>query len=165
MGLTIPCVSGTIIKSETIDTIQHELEHIYQQVMMSKMFSDSMSYAKVKTNMCSENELINKTARLVYGCIKSEQDGFVNGLYAYLMSLPEFFSMDSFKKSSTWKLYVEMVNIYNEFINNPNFIIELKKYKLNPQKVEQKINQFVGKIGKVVSKVQKDKYEKQGWKN
>ena len=165
MGIIVPCISGTIVKNETFDSIQHELEHIYQQVIMKKPFSDSITYAKIKTNMYSENELVNKTARLVYGCIKSEQDGFVNGLYAYLMSLPEFFSMTSLKNSSAWKLYEDMINIYNQYFDNIEFINELKKYNLTINKVNQKINQFIRKIGRVVIKIKQDKYKKQGWKN
>lgn len=165
MGIIVPCISGKIVKEETMDSLQHELEHLYQQVMMKKPFSNKEIYAQLKTDRYSEDEIIRKTANLVYGCLVSEQDGFVNGLYSYLMSLPIFFSMEALKESSTWELYSEMVSTFNEFKNNQKFIDELKHYKFTKNKVVQSLNRFITKIGKVIVKVQQDKYKKQGWRN
>lgn len=165
MGITVPMISGQISKQEVMDTIQHELSHIYEQKMIGKAYSNNDVYSLLKTNMCSLNELTSKTAKLIYGCIKSEQSGFVNGLYSYLMSQPEIFSIETLKKSECWKLYEEMISTYKQFSDNPEFIKELKKYKMNLIKIEKSINNFITKIGKVVIKVQQDKYKKQGWKN
>ena len=73
--------------------------------------------------------------------------------------------MTSLKNSSAWKLYEDMINIYNQYFDNIDFINELKKYNLTINKVNQKINQFIRKIGRVIIKVIQDKYKKQGWKN
>lgn len=164
MGIIVPMVSGNIVKDEVIDTIQHELSHIYEQKMMGKQYSQNKVYSSLKTNMYSDNEIVNKAANLVYGCIKSEQDGFVNGLYAYLMSQPELFSIETLKKSECWKLYEKMVSIYNENSNDSEFISELKKYKFTLNKVDKLINNFITKIGRVIVKVKQDKYKKQGFR-
>lgn len=164
MGITVPMVSGQISRQEVMDTIQHELSHIYEQKMMGNAYSNNDAYSLLKTNMGSLNELISKTAKLIYGCIKSEQSGFVNGLYAYLMSQPEIFSMETLKKSDCWKLYEDMISIYNQFSDNPEFVKELKKYKMNLTKIEKLINNFINKIGKVVVKVKQDKFKKQGFR-
>lgn len=164
MGIIIPMVSGNIVKDEVIDIIQHELTHIYEQKMMGKPYSKNSIYSLLKANMSSNDEIVNKTANLIYGCIKSEQDGFVNGLYAYLMSQPELFSMETLKKSTCWKLYEKMISIYNELLDNQQFHNELKKYKFNLNKIDKLINNFINKIGKVIIKVQEDKYKKQGFR-
>ena len=164
MGLIIPCISGTIVKKDAMDSIQHELEHLYQQIMMGKIFKDSYKYANIKTNRNSNDEIVRKTAELVYGCIKSEQDGFINGLYAYLMAMPKMVSWETLKETPAWKLYSNIVEIYNLYKDNPLFITELKKYKVNQNKIFKAINNFIKKIGRTYNKVLKDKMEKQGWR-
>ena len=165
MGCIVPCISGKPIKEIVMNTIQHELEHLYQEILMEKTFSDGTTYAKLKDNLKSKNEIEYNAARLVYGCIKSEQEGYVNGLYAYLMSLPNLFSMDSLYKSDCWKLYSEMVNILNEFKDNIFFVDELKKYKLTIVKIKRAVYMFLKKIGKVIVKVKQDKYKKQNFRD
>lgn len=164
MGLTIPMISGQIVKSNVIDTIQHELSHLFEQKMMGKKYSDSNIYSFIKTNMESRNVIVSKTAQLMYGCIKSEQDSYVNGLYAYLMAKPEMPSMEIIKKSECWILYEKMCSIYNEFCDEQDFIKELKKYKMTPEKVMKLCDNFIKKIGKVLVKVKQDKYKKQGFR-
>lgn len=166
MGLVVPCISGTILKEEVKDTIQHELEHLYQQIIMGKPFSNNKIYNMIKTNRNNkENDVIRNAAQLAYGCIKSEQDGYINGLYSYLMSIPSLFSFSILKKSPVWKLYEEMNNIYEKYKDTPEFLLELKKYKLTHKKIEKSLGNFVRKIGRVVAKVKNDKYEKQGWRD
>lgn len=164
MGLFVPCISGTIIKNEVLDTIQHEFEHIYQQYLIGDNFSDSFAYSKVITNLNSNDEFTSKVARLIYGCTKNEQDGYVNGMYAYMMALPEFFTYDAMKKTPCYKVYDEMVNIYNDFENNENFEKELKKYKLNKNLIKKSIYNFGKKIARVAAKIKKDKIIKQGFR-
>ena len=163
MWLTVPLVSGTIVKEETMDTIQHELEHIFQQKMFGNSFSDTRKYAKIISNMHSESEDERKIANMLYGCIKSEQEGFVNGLYAYLMALPEIFSMESLKKTPCWELYESMYKTYEEFNQDGTLEQMLKPYGYSRKKVKTAIENFLRRIGRVVAKVKKDKYGKQGW--
>lgn len=164
MGLIIPCISGTIVKKDAMDSIQHELEHLYQQIMMGKIFKDSYKYANIKTNRNSNDEIVRKTAELVYGCIKSEQDGFINGLYAYLMAMPKMVSWETLKETPAWKLYSNIVETYNLYKDHPLFITELKKYKVNQNNIFKAINNFIKKIGRTYNKVLNDKMEKQGWR-
>ena len=164
MGLVIPCISGTIVKTVAMDTIQHELEHLYQQILMHKMFKDGSKYAKIKTNMNSDNEIVKKTAELMYACVKSEQDGFINGLYARLMAMPEMVSWNVLKETTTWKLYAKTVETFETYKDNPLFINELKKYNVNQNKIIKAINNFIKKIGRAYIKAINDKMEKHGWR-
>lgn len=165
LWLTIPLVSGTIVKDETMDTIQHEFEHLFQQKMTGCVFSDTKKYAKISTNIHSEDENERKIAYMLYGCIKSEQEGFVNGLYAYLMSLPEIFNMTSLKKTPCWELYETMRKTYEEFEEKGILDQMLKPYGYGKKKVKTAIENFLKRIGRVVAKAKKDKYEKQGWRD
>jgi len=164
IGLFIPCVSGTIIKTEVMDTIQHEFEHIYQQYLIGGNFPDSSVYSKVITNMSDNNDFISKVAKLVYGCTKNEQDGYINGMYAYVMALPEVFTYDNLKKTPCYKIYNEIVDIYNELSDNENFEKELKKYNLTKNLILKNINNFGRKIARTYAKIQKDKIIKQGFR-
>lgn len=163
-GLVIPCISGTILKSEIMDTIQHELEHCYQQLLMGKRFSGEMEYARMRTNMECNDEFKRDIANMFYACIKSEQDGFINGLYSYLMLQPWYYDEGHLHNSEAWKLYSKSVETYLKYNNMPAFKDELKQYKLTQNKVCKMLNSFVRKIGKVVIKVKHDKISKQGYR-
>ena len=80
------------------------------------------------------------------------------------MAKPEMPSMETIKKSECWILYEKMCSIYNEFCDEQDFIKELKKYKMTPEKVMKLCDNFIKKIGKVLVKVKQDKYKKQGFR-
>ena len=101
---------------------------------------------------------------MFYACIKSEQDGFINGLYSYLMLQPWYYDEGHLHNSGAWKLYSESVETYLKYNNMPAFKDELKQYKLTQNKVCKMLNSFVRKIGKVVIKVKHDKISKQGYR-
>jgi len=164
MGVDVPMISGTVVKNVVIDTIQREIEHLYQQIVAGKRFSNEEYYATIATNINSNNKIVKQVAKLIYGTIKSEQDGFVNGLYAFLMSSPGVFSMQSLYKSECWKLYSEMITIYNELDGNQEMLNEFTKYKISKTKVRKSIDALLRKIGRVIIKVKQDKIKKQGWR-
>lgn len=163
MGLVVPCIKGVIVEPDVKNTIQHELESLCGQIMLERILNDYEDYVQIKTNIISDNELVSKTAELIYECIKTEKKNYMNGLYAYLMSLPKMVSFDVLKTSPTWKSYVKMVKTFNLFKDNPLFIEELKKYKTTRKKIAKVIDHFIRKIARVYNKVVIDKMEKQGW--
>lgn len=165
MGVVVPCISGTVLEAEAKDSIQHELEHLYQQIMMGKMFSRNHEYAGIRTNLESSDAFVRDVANLIYGCIKSEQEGFVNGMYSYLMALPQMATTETLKLTPAWKQYAEMVEIFNRLVGNPDFIDELKKYHMTERKVQRAIENFLKRIGKVYNKVRFDKMSLQGWRS
>jgi hypothetical protein len=164
MGLFVPCISGTVIKCEVVDTIQHEFEHIYQQYLIGGPFPDSKVYSSILTNMNSNEKFVSDIARMVYGCTKNEQDGYVNGMYAYMMAVPEIFSYEAMKKTPCYKVYNEILTIYENFKNDENFEKELKKYKLSKNTIKKSLDNFGRKIARVSAKIKKDKFEKQGFR-
>lgn len=156
-------VSGTINKENAMDVIQHEVEHIYQQYKAKKPFGDNAFYAKIKTNLESNNDDKRMVARLIYGCVLSEQEGYLNGLYSYLMALWRPYNFGDVQNSDCWQLYNEMLSCYDKLKNNPELTQYLSEYNLSMKKIESNINRFINKIGRVVCKVKKDKYL-QGWR-
>ena len=145
-----------------MDTIQHEIEHIYQQIMSNKRIpGDDDRYAKMRTDFESNNEDRKTVGRLVYLCYTSEQDAFINGTYAWCMTndaTTEPYSYRNIKNCPAGKLYLEMKDLYEVVFNN----MEMKKiitteYGLNNEKVMFSIKDFGRKLGKVLVKVNKDK--------
>lgn len=162
MFLNITSVNGKINSESAKDGIQHELEHIYQQTMSGGRFNDSEAYSEIVTMMRFGDEFERKVGRLLYGCVRSEQDGFVNGMYAYMMSIPGPFKLEVMKDTECAKLYDEMVSIYNEIGNTEEFSETIRKFGYTTKKIDKKITAFAKKIARVISKVQKDKMSKQG---
>lgn len=165
MWLTVPMVSGNVVRQDVKDSIQHELEHIFQQKMFGKPFSDAKRYARMRMSLESGDENERKAARLVYACLKSEQEGFCNGMYSYLMSLPEPLSMHAVKKTPAWKTYEEAYRIFEETTDNEGLKNEVEKYGLKVKAVRRLLDNFVKRMGRVVVKVKEDKYKKQNWRD
>lgn len=160
-------ISGNINKQMLKSTIQHELEHIYEQKNRKKMFSDNEYYSQIKTLMDSSDENKYKIGRLLYSCIESEQNGFSNALYAYLMDIMDKeYSNEDLYESPIWKIYTETKQIFEELKNNIEMRLIAKNLlgDLYFLKIEKAINNFIRKIGKVVIKVKQDKI-KLGWRN
>lgn len=167
VNVQVCAVNGSIVKDITVDTVQHELEHIYQQLKMGREFGGSLKYARIKNDMQYPNESIQKKASiLVYGCFKSEQEGYANGLYSFLMSKMGA-DVDSYVyESPAWKLYKTMRNIFEELkINSELYTYICKKYNLNMLKIERCLNNFLHRIARIVLKARYDKYAKQNWRN
>lgn len=159
-------VNGTVNKQRAVEVIQHELEHIYQEFSSQKRIPNDMFYAKMRTDMESPDENRRKIGRLIYGCLKSEQEGFVNGLYSYCM-VDKFqyppYDYSMIKESEAWKLYSEIVDIYKEIKTNVHLLSILREYKWSVRKVEKHINTFIKRISRVLVKVNNDKNLK-GWR-
>lgn len=124
-------VSGTINQMEAMNTIQHEIEHLYQEIKSNKRIpSNDRLYAKMRTDLEFGDEKHKKIAKIIYLCFKSEQEGFVNGTYAWCMcqnfQAPPF-SYKDILNSPVGKLYTELVNLYFELEENQEMMDILKK--------------------------------------
>lgn len=159
-------ISGTIVKNKAIEVIQHELEHILQEFRSQKTIPNNSFYAKMRNDMESSDANRQKIGRLIYGCLKSEQEGFINGLYSFCMvddnTTPPY-DYSNIKNSEAGKLYIEIVSIFDELKTDQQLQNILKEYKWSVKKVEKHIENFIKRIGRVLIKVNKDKLEK-GWR-
>ena len=157
LNLYVPCVSGTIVKSVVMDTIQHELEHIYQQTMMKRSFGDTKAYNLMRNNFESDNPFVSKVARLVYGCMDGEQEGYVNGMYAYIIAWPGLYSMLLLKRTPCYKLYKEMCETFDELSSDERFDEEIKQYGLTKNKIRKALRTFGKRIARTAAKAKRDK--------
>lgn len=165
--INVFAISGTIVKEKAMETIQHEIEHIYQQIQMGKGFGSDSLYIKIKTDMESSDEDRNKIGKLFYYTLKYEQEGFCNGLYAYLMDVNQPYSDNLLIKTESWENYLFLKQTFNELKNNTALKTIFNEYFLNYgitiKDIEKEINNYLHRIGRVIIKVKKDKI-KQGWR-
>lgn len=155
-------VSGNINKQMALSTIQHELEHLYQQISSNKRIpGNDMLYAKMRNDMEGDDETRYNAARLVYACYKSEQEGFINGTYAWCMaddSKTKPYDYSEIKNSPAGKLYEEMKTLYLKSKTDMSLrnVLE-KEYSLSQKIIENKIRDFGRRLGRVLIKVNNDK--------
>lgn len=160
--VTLCGVSGTIDKESAFEAIYHEIEHIYQQIKMASPFGNDKIYMKMRTDMGSTNDMRRNAANFFYTCIKSEQEGFVNGLYGYLMSLLAPCIENEYEKSDCYQKYVEMTELYKKIFNNEEGVKIAKEYGLTPTKAKKCIKNFLLRICRCIIKVREDKVKYQG---
>lgn len=155
-------INGNINKLEAINTIQHEVEHIYQEIKSNQRIpKNDKKYAKMRTDLEYGDEKHKKVAKLFYLCLKSEQEAFINGTYAWCMcddikSPP--YTYKEIINSPAGKLYIELKDLYLELIDdNEMFSILKNEYKLSLIEIEKSIKQFLKRLGKVLIKINNDK--------
>lgn len=163
MNVNLNGYSGIIDKPNAMDVISHELEHIYQQIKIGSQFTEKF-YNKIRVALNSQDKNVYKAAKLIYGCIKSEQEGFCNGLYSYLMAEPVIDICDKVQNSDCYRLYKEIENIYNESISNKKLLGYILEYGYSINEIKKKIKIFKWRIGRILAKVEEDKVKYQGWR-
>lgn len=169
--LFIKCygISGDIKYQDLCDSVQHELNHIYQDIRGSKTinnFSINLLYNKAISRLNNKDEFIDKCAWLIYFSYDFEQDGYLNGMYAYFMSNEE--------KIPNWDEIREM-SIYKCIKTIRDNLIWLKKCKVTNEHREMLKEEFnisfdwllkfgerglrriVRKMSNVLEKIKKDK--------
>ena len=161
-NIDILAISGSINKQMALYTIQHELEHIFQQIRSNKRIpGDDMRYAKMRTDMETGEGMRFDASRLVYACYKSEQEGFINGTYAWCMAddfKTEPFNYIEIKNSPAGSLYSEMKSLYNKALENKELENILKNdYHLSLDDIGIMIRNFAKRIGRLLIKVNTDK--------
>ena len=159
-------ISGTIDVYELADTIQHEVEHIYQSEKNDNYFkySDILPYAT--DNLSCENDIVRNVSNIIYYSSQFEEDGFVSGAYAYLQKFGPLPSYKNLEETPAYKGYVTLKNSV-EFIsdpmNQPAVAKKCKQLKLTYNKLlkmgEAGCDRFVRKIGKMFIKYKKDAQE------
>ena len=159
-------INGNLKKDSFEDTIQHELEHVFQMYMSNKnaLFKNKDLYEKIVfyiNNDDSIDDFSKKVAYALYICFKPEQDAIINGLDASL----EYGYIDKVKhdlyKSYAYEMLLnlketikEIEEIDDEFdIKSMNIKVY---FNMGKDKVLHLLKQaesaFVRKIGRIVYK-------------
>ena len=108
----------------------------------------------MKTDLEGNDENRRYVARLVYLCYKSEQEGFINGTYAWCMTndaMTPPYNYSNIKNSPAGKLYTEMQELNEKVFNNQQMIeIIVNEYNLNQNQVNKMLKEFARRLGKVL---------------
>lgn len=161
-------ISGYIDKIDLYDSIQHEVEHIFQQVKAKKTFGNSNLYLYAYNSLNSDQIEKRILALISYMSNSFEQDGYVNGLYAFLKENYRFNSKRfDVKESPVYNKLTDLIYAKDFLIknkNNANLQNEISYYKdkfnLNYNDfirlVTSSINEITKKIGKTIIKFKND---------
>lgn len=171
ISIPIESIGGVIQNVPTIkDSIQHELEHIYQQSKMGKEFGNEDLYKVVSFHLGNVNPYERNIAILLYMSFKSEIEGYANGLYAFVKNL-DYSYVDklniAFMKSDAYKKLMQVYearDFINEHINDIELDEALKKYRIYGIKkkdlnniINNTISEMLTRFGKALIKAKKDK--------
>ena len=168
--LNFAFIYGQVEEKSFYDTIQHEVEHIYQifkkgdSLISSQTINQLYNISANILTKGTKNEIIYKVAQSIYISMDFEQDAFVNGLYSLLLNSGMALGlMNVFKESDCYAYfkilnqnYMDLNNSYTEENDNlvrKTFGISLKTVLYS---LQQAIKRFENKIGKVYIKAHKD---------
>lgn len=157
-------ISGYIEKDQLIDSIFHELNHLFQQINAQKMYPNSQIYSKAYSNLKSNIKEKQIPAYIIYISQTSEQDSFANGLYGYLtQNMVIKPTINDISKSPAYERLTELKNDIKFIENNKDnklLINSLKEYNLDIDYLlkiaNNALNSFLRKIGKTIIKVKED---------
>lgn len=165
--ISILSISGEFQENSFGDSIQHELEHMYQIKMQGKgLFQDNDLYEKSVKNI--NNDLydgwVSKLANIIYYSRNEEHDAFVNGLYQQLVSPNAFDNYDYIIKTSTpYQISLLLANLKNDIESNYDNenLIEAAKFFKKPRRwfiaqCEIGVRKIIKKIMKVRMKASND---------
>lgn len=165
--LSILSISGEFQENSFGDSIQHELEHLYQIKKQGKwLFQDNDLYEKASKNL--NNELydgwVSKLSNVIYYSRNEEHDAFVNGLYQQLVNADAFGRYDYIIKTSTpYQISLLLTNLKSEIEDNYNNVnlIEATKFFKRPRRwfiaqCEIGTRKIIRKIMKVRAKANND---------
>jgi hypothetical protein len=131
--LTLFYIDGKPVNNEMYDTIGHEFEHVYQNILMGKQFGNKKIYAIAISNVFSKNRYDRNLARIIYASTKSEQEGFINGFYSQFVN-GDLNTLDIDKEIENSECGVWLKNLYDDYMflkehNDENMQEAIKKYK------------------------------------
>lgn len=86
--VTVYANSGTIQEVNLLDSLAHELEHMYQYTKANKVFSEDKvyEYALMLKDKCEKSTLSYCIGDVIYLSRKYEQEAYLNSLYTILMN-------------------------------------------------------------------------------
>ncbi len=168
--ISILSISGEFQENSFGDSIQHELEHLYQIKKQGKgLFQDNNLYDNATRNLNSNlyDGWVSKLSHVIYYSRNEEHDAFVNGLYQQLVSVDAYGNEDYIIKSSTpYQISLMLTSIKNEISDNyeNTNLIEACKFFRKPRRwfiaqCEIGIRKIVKKIMKIRTKAKNDFYK------
>lgn len=110
---------GNTGEYDIMDSISHELNHIYQQAMAGCEYGNQEIYGYAASRIYSTDECERCLACIVYLSNTTEQDAYINGLYAAIMKDLEDKNVPIEKeKYETFKQLKELYACYDFLLSN-----------------------------------------------
>lgn len=161
-------LSGALDRASAMNTIQHEVEHIYQGLKGSKNITQFNSlYTKAIQELNRNTNIENKIlSNVIYLSYKFEDDGYINGLYGFLMEKEELPTFENIKQTPVYKLLLQFREQLNIIIRNKeNYnLLAFNTYGITISSIFKKARNaekyLINRIGKIIIKVTKDKKSK-----
>ena len=155
-------ISGGLKKDISLDNLQHELEHCYQSSITNTLLPKDDNYSialKTINGNMDEKELEYIISEALYYSYSFEQDGYVNGLYQYLVNSEEpVFDLFDIVDNSACKAYFKLkdyISIIESSDENEVSEILRRKYKISYRKyvsiLHKAEKRFIKKIGNVLA--------------
>lgn len=150
------------------EDLHHELNHIYQQYKEGETYPDSDKYARISTDIYSENEVRRDVATLLYLCTPYEQDSFVSSAYSYVrhrsLTNIEGNTIDKYlKETEAFENICKLKELYNKIEHDRDKYSEtiLKQHGFErwdrfDKRVKNAIHRFEAKFAMCVKKCKKD---------
>lgn len=131
--ITLFYIDGRSVDNEMYDTIGHEFEHMYQNILMGKQFGNKKIYAIAISNIFSKNRYDRNLARIIYASTKSEQECFINGFYSQFIN-GNLNTLDIDKEIENSECGLWLKNLYDDYMflkehNNEDMQEAIRKYK------------------------------------
>lgn len=168
LNIGIIKVGDEIDKSLLADSLQHELEHIFQltKKRTDNFFNDkdSQLYNKALSLINEKNEV----GRAIYLMFNTEQDAYANGLYAALINKPEDVSIYDIRNRSDAYRQIRFLRRFNSRIHEENILKDKEIIRglseVNRSidwlrtNINKAIRRFARKIGNVESRYNRYAY-------
>lgn len=171
ISFDIPAIGNQIIEKELYNVVQHELNHVFQQIYANDNYQFDNRYFSSINKLNSTNVQQKEIAQLIYYLQTEEISSFVNGMYGEVTQIFKSKNNtedinDLIKQSETWNIMVNCQNYLNNLINSQN-ISELnnilQNYDITYDKFikiySKKLNILKKKIGKCIIKIKMDLFD------
>lgn len=164
--ITIKSVNGIYDKKYVYSTISHEITHAMQSIRNTYKSKVDVSdlYATACDNFYSSDDIIRSIASILYLSDKHEIEAFGNGLYSELTVTIKQNPDYDFKETSTYKQMLRLKDSINIVLSDAEATENKLKsifnngvtYKRLVDNGKWALNRMINKIGKVVTKVNKE---------
>lgn len=121
--VSLVVMSRKILSDTYYETVQHEVQHIYQQLRGEKRFPDTNFYMGVSQRLHTTKDPIeNAVTFLMYMMEKYEQDAYANGLFRFIIEkFDNNNSIDSlFEQSDAYRKLEKMKKSYQMITDDSN---------------------------------------------
>lgn len=176
LNITIVAINGNFTLTNVMQTIQHELEHIWETSNMQHSYKNMDLYKYSNQLLKGRNEYEKAIGLILYLSQKWEQRAYANGVYQYLMNhkYPEL-SRLNIKETQLYgglinlKESVKLLRAIKEPYQHPfirSVLIDLKNnFNIQFSQLieigEKTINNIIRILGRTLSKVEDDLSKKE----